>query len=63
MQAISKFREMMTEMEMKYPNTSDKERDLNILTHSVNPVRLKNNPILLETEVISRLYNSLLIIS
>ncbi len=62
-QAISKFREMMTEMEMKYPNTSDKERDLNILTHSVNPVRLKNNPILLETEVISRLYNSLLIIS
>lgn len=62
-QSISMFREIMTEMEMEYPVTGDKERDLAILTQSVNSVRLKNNPILLKPDVIHHLYDNLLVIN
>lgn len=59
--AISQFRQMMEDMEMKNPPAKKREEELIILTTSVNPVRLKNNPVLLSNSVISFLYNSLLI--
>jgi len=55
-QAIEKFREMMEDMELKYPVAKDRLGELNILSTSVNPVRLKNNPIELDIAVIRSLY-------
>jgi len=49
-------------MELKNPVAGDKERELNVLSTSVNPVRLKNNPVVLENEeIIRRLYDAILI--
>ena len=55
-QAITVFRQMMVDMELKNPVAVNREEELKILSTSVNPVRLKNNPIELSVEVISKLY-------
>ena len=56
-QTISTFREMMNDMELKNPEAGDREVELNVLSTSVNPVRLKNNPIALEQNAIFALYS------
>lgn len=56
-QAIVVFREMMKDLELYDPESSNREEDLNVLSASVNPVRLKNNPVLLELDAIHRLYS------
>lgn len=57
-QAIAKFCQMMTDMEMASPTSdlSHRTSDLNVLTSSVNPIRLKNNPVELDRENIKTLY-------
>ncbi len=55
--AIALIREMMLEMELAKPESSNREEELNVLSTSVNPVRLKNNPVELNVEVIKSLYN------
>ena len=55
-EAIALFREMMLEMELANPESSNKDEDISVLSTSVNPVRLKNNPIILEGKAISQLY-------
>lgn len=59
-QAIAIFRRMMLEMELHNPVSDEREVDLNILSTSVNPVRLKNNPVSLDLEAIYNLYNSII---
>ena len=59
-EAIAKFRQMIEEMELKNPVAENKEEELEILTTSVNPVRLKNNPVELFSDVIHYLYNIIL---
>ncbi len=59
-EAISLFRHMLDEMDMRQPVSADKEKDLEILSRSVNPVRLKNNPVALDTETIKALYSEIL---
>jgi alcohol dehydrogenase class IV len=54
--AIHYFRNMMTDLELNSPNIMDKENDIDLLCHSVNPIRLKNNPIRLDVEDIESLY-------
>lgn len=56
--AISKFEYMMVRMELKQPvlNTLG---EIDILAKSVNPVRLKNNPIYLSEEVLRNLYEDI----
>lgn len=44
-QAISVFHEMMKDMELNKPVAEKREEELRVLSTSVNPVRLKNNPI------------------
>ncbi len=44
-QAIEEFRKMMKEMELGNPGSGEKDEELNILSSSVNPVRLKNSPV------------------
>ena len=55
--AIALFRQMMTEMDLTNPMAGNRVQEINILSHSVNPVRLKNNPIELDGTVIECLYN------
>lgn len=45
---------------LSLPKVSYTEEDINVLTHSVNPVRLKNHPIALDLEVIEFLYRQIL---
>ena len=55
-QAISFFRQMMVDMELKNPVAGNRQEELIILSTSVNPVRLKNNPAMLDNETIIHLY-------
>lgn len=59
-QAISTFREMMTAMELSNPVAVDREEELDLLSTSVNPVRLKNNPVPLDSESIKVLYETII---
>lgn len=58
-EAILEFREMMKEMELSNPVSASLEADLKVLSTSVNPVRLKNNPVKLDALVILRLYEKI----
>ena len=53
------FRAIMFELGMTLPSSNDRESDLNILTHSVNPVRLKNNPVPLSEDAIYHMYDKI----
>ena len=44
-EAIHIFRKLMFDLELKGPVSSTKKQDVDILSSSVNPIRLKNNPI------------------
>lgn len=55
-EAISLFRGMMNDMEMKQPVAQNSEKEIELLSTSVNPIRLKNNPVELEQEAIRYLY-------
>lgn len=55
--AIAGFREMMSEMGLKNPVSEDRETELETLSKSVNPVRLKNNPIKIDEATAWNLYN------
>ena len=57
--AINVFEDMMKEMELKNPVAGKREEELELLSTSVNPVRLKNNPIMLNDECIYNLYNKI----
>ena len=59
-EAVFCFREMMNELDLQKPVGKYKEHELDILSNSVNPIRLKNNPVLLEREIIKGLYNIIL---
>ena len=54
--AIELFRQMMNEMELKNPVAGNREEELEVLSTSVNPVRLKNNPVVLDLCSINYLY-------
>lgn len=59
--AVALFREMMKEMELSNPmaDYSHRYSDLDVLSSSVNPVRLKNNPIELGKATIRSLYETI----
>lgn len=59
-EAITLFREMMTAMELQHPVATNRELELETLSTSVNPVRLKNNPVQLDIETIRGLYERIL---
>lgn len=56
-QAIKAFRQMMKELDMSNPVATYKEEELDILSHSVNPIRIKNNPVKLNEETIKSIYD------
>ena len=59
--AIAEFRLMMINMELKNPTAIDRTKELEVLSISVNSERLKNNPIKLNSEVIYRMYESIIL--
>ena len=58
--AIAQFRQMMYDMRISYPEAGNMEDDLCILSESVNPVRLKNNPVQIDKTIARILYSSIL---
>lgn len=54
--AITIFRNMMTQMELDNPVSDKTDDDIRLLSSSVNPVRLRNNPVKLTDEAIEELY-------
>ncbi len=57
--AIARFLDMMKFMGLENPMSKNKEEELKELSSSVNPVRLKNNPVGLSPEAICYLYDRL----
>ena len=55
--AIELFRQMMKEMNLKNPEAGNKEEELEILSTSINPVRLKNNPVRIEQNIAKKIYS------
>ena len=55
-QAIVKFCGMLKEMGLKNPVAVNRDEEIEVLTLSVNPVRLKNNPIKLDKKTIKSIY-------
>lgn len=60
MEAIGIFENMMAEMNLHNPVAGNREKELSLLSTSVNPVRLKNNPIQINEETARMLYDSIL---
>lgn len=58
--AIKEFRYMLDMLEIHNPYSNKRSEDLDILSSSVNPIRLKNNPVSLDKETIYSLYNRIL---
>lgn len=58
-EAIIFWNDMLTELNISSPISEDKEKDLDILSHSVNPIRLKNNPVALDEDTIIKLYRQI----
>lgn len=59
--AIGTFRIMMKDMDLKNPEAGNKEEELKVLATSVNPVRLKNNPIRIDESDALRLYSRIIL--
>ena len=58
--AIRRFSEILSALGLLDPVSENKERDLDLLTQAVNPVRLKNNPVELSRSAIQSLYDSII---
>ena len=56
-EAIATFEQMMVEMELNNPIAGEREIELQALSTSVNPVRLKNNPIGIDEKEAYKLYS------
>lgn len=60
-QAIDKFRQMMVEMEMHGPSVvGNRDDEIDSLSNSVNPVRLRNNPVQISSDIALSLYSTIL---
>ena len=58
-ESIRLFREMMEEMDMQNPVATHRMQELELLADSVNPVRLKNNPVKLDSDTLLNLYKTI----
>ncbi len=54
------FEKKLDKFGMQYPKADSRERELSILTQSVNPIRLKNNPVALTEDVLRKMYERVL---
>lgn len=54
--SLDQFKAMLSKMKMNYPKAQDKDAEVDLLAKSVNPVRLKNNPVALNSDVLREMY-------
>lgn len=59
-QAIAVFKQMMVDMELSNPVSENIKADLKVLSTSVNPVRLKNNPVVIKEPEIINIYKNII---
>ncbi len=59
--ALELFSEMLKDMDIKSPVAIDRETEIAQLATSVNPIRLKNNPVELDAETLGNLYASIVL--
>lgn len=57
---LDEFRAMMNKLGMERPTSNNIGIDLHFLVESVNPVRLKNNPVALSVDVLLHMYERIL---
>ena len=57
--AIELFYKIMFEMDLHKPQCTHREEEIKTLTASVNPIRLKNNPMKIDTQTILKLYKNI----
>ena len=53
---LEQFQAMLTELGMQLPESASKEAQLEEMVQSVNPLRLKNNPVALNSDVLRQMY-------
>lgn len=58
--AISKFRQIIDFLEITNPISYNRKQELNILSTSVNPIRLRNNPVELDEHAIKVIYEKII---
>ena len=59
--AVVAFRSLLTELQLNRPKPKEaRDRELSILSESVNPIRLANNPYFLSSNSIIHLYNEII---
>lgn len=58
--AIKYFSTLLDVMDIQRPAAGDREKEMGLLVNSVNPVRLKNNPIKLDAFTLRRIYAAIL---
>ena len=56
-EAIALFRRMLDELELGKPVAGHREEALQLLSTSVNPVRLKNNPVEIDSVTAKNIYD------
>ena len=59
-EAVLRFRALMAKLQMEGPTAGNREAELDILENSVNPVRLKNNPVELDKAAMRAIYDKIL---
>lgn len=57
---LAYYREILERTGMTYPSSTDREVELDTLVQSVNPIRLKNNPVSLSTETLKEMYRRII---
>lgn len=58
--AIGIFRAMLAMLDLKNPVSASKQQDLDITSTSVNPVRLKNNPVAIDEKAARSIYDKVI---
>ena len=54
------LRDLLMKLEMTQPVSKNRKADLEILVDSVNPLRLKNNPVAFSRDTLKALYERIL---
>ena len=59
-EAVDRFEKLLRDLELGGPHSDNRAADMEVLVHSVNPVRLKNNPVGLDLEAIREIYEKVI---
>ncbi|MBO7585390.1 MAG: phosphonoacetaldehyde reductase [Bacteroidales bacterium] len=59
-EAVRKFRTLLELLDLHNPLSEDRERDLDITSTSVNPVRLRNNPVAIDERQARAIYEKII---